>query len=402
MKSIFIWMVIIPSLAFAQDSINYPLKLSEVAAQLKLSNEGLNLGQLQVNNARQRVRFARANLLPKLNIWRLSSVLIDWRSAGEVLAEDLVPFLVPANWQRVKEEKLFKSALEESIHGLQKNTILQAKLLYLQLQQDTNHWKLQRDYYDALQSLVEDLKQQSLLNPNLYMSYVEASHQHHRLATDLLDLELLIAEERQQLSLALGLSSPFLAETVEEDYVVSTSTTMDSNPDDHSCELKEFDYLLDAASHVKREIQWSILGTSDQSRGIAGGVFNEIPVQGGLGLGMGASLNIHRNQVSQLKRSRQGIAEIVARQGQLIVTGLNLTKEQLKIAMEKLDELKLEMDYLILQRSLGSQFNFMQWMNLLQELTLQKIEISHLQMKINGQLEKQARMLELGDYHIKH
>lgn len=290
------------TLALAQTDV--PFKLQDVAEKIKTSNLGTIEGATRVYNSRQQIKFARASLLPKLNIWRLSSVLVDWKAAADVITQDLVPFLIPGNWQRAKQAKIFAEATNESFHSLSKNTIFHAKLQYFQLQQDTYQYELQQKLLLEIDKAVESIAGQIHFKPELLQWYQELLYQKTLIESDLLSLSQLIWQERQQLSTSLGFTSDDIVlvdEFTPAELIFSRSEEIQRDSLDASCELKEYDQLLKVSKSVKKEIQWNVFGVSDISRGAGGGVFDAVPIQDGLGFGSGASFKIHKSQIELLK-----------------------------------------------------------------------------------------------------
>ncbi len=390
MKNILILFCIITSLnLLAQQDVL--IKVDDVANKLKDSNLELYAGATQVYNAKQRIKFARNSLLPKLNIWRLASVLVDWKAAGEVLAQDLVPFLVPANWQRVKESKLLGEATNEGFHGLQKNTIFQTKLMYFQLQQEIFQNELQREYLSKIDKILVSLSGQTHFNNQINQWFRDLSYKKTLIEFDIIEMNKLISEERQQLSLALGLNSKelMMPEKLESNFgmEIQDYSDADENEEDvlfQSCELKEFDYVLKAAPKVKKEINWNVLGVSDISRGAAGGVFDDIPIQDGLGFGMGSSLKIHKQQIELLKKQREGVSQILLRQIQSIAYKIKLLEQQHKISLDKLELLEQDKEQMQLRFTLGANFNPVVLADLEQRFSLAKISIANISLTIKS------------------
>lgn len=406
MKNILILFCIITSLnLLAQQDVL--IKVDDVANKLKDSNLELYAGATQVYNAKQRIKFARNSLLPKLNIWRLASVLVDWKAAGEVLAQDLVPFLVPANWQRVKESKLLGEATNEGFHGLQKNTIFQTKLMYFQLQQEIFQNELQREYLSKIDKILVSLSGQTHFNNQINQWFRDLSYKKTLIEFDIIEMNKLISEERQQLSLALGLNSKelMMPEKLESNFgmEIQDYSDADENEEDvlfQSCELKEFDYVLKAAPKVKKEINWNVLGVSDISRGAAGGVFDDIPIQDGLGFGMGSSLKIHKQQIELLKKQREGVSQILLRQIQSIAYKIKLLEQQHKISLDKLELLEQDKEQMQLRFTLGANFNPVVLADLEQRFSLAKISIANISLTIKSEHEKLKRLFEKDEYKI--
>ena len=102
------------------------------------------------------------------------------------------------------------------------------------------------------------------------------------------------------------------------DYTDFEYRVIDSSP-----ELRQFDYFISASDSVRKEVIYSFLGTSNMSRGSAGGVFDNIPIQDGLGFSLPASMRIASAQKEILKVQKRGIEETVKRHLKLLVSNYN-------------------------------------------------------------------------------
>lgn len=384
-----------------------PLKLKDVAEKIKTSNLEVYDGATRVYNARQRIKFARASLLPKLNIWRLGSVIIDWKSAADVITQDLVPFLVPGNWQRVRQVKVFNEATNESFHGLTKNVIFHAKLQYFQLQQDLYQSSMQEDLLVLVNQMLKDISGQIYIRPELAAWVRDLNFQKTQIESDLLNFKQLIWEERQQLSIALGIetNSIILPEKISNFENSSDSEIQidESNTDfiNSSCELKEYDHLIRIAPSIKKEIEWNVLGVSEIARGAGNGVFDSVPIQDGFGFGMNSSLKIHKSQTELLKKQREGVVQILTRQNQSIQKNFQRIKESSLVIEERMKIVNQELDILKMQMTIGSPVHPIQLLNLQQKKILVGIEsiANYFQEKI--EIEKIKRLYGQEDYEFE-
>lgn len=397
----------LPGYLFAQQDTL--IKMNGLTEKLKSSNPDIYTGATQVYNANQKIKFARSALLPKLNIWRVASIIIDWKSVADILTQDVIPFLVPSNWLKMKESKILYEATNEGFHSLQKNTIFQTKLMYLQLQQEIYQRLLQEDYLLSIDKMLATLDGQTHFNNSMSQTYRDLSYKKSVLQMDILKLENLILEERNLLSMALGLKPNELLMPEEINPVLlKKSSNMnyikDYNTDVllYSCELKEFDSLIKVAPKVKGEIYWNLLGVTNISRGAAGGIFDEIPIQDGLGFGKNTSLRIHKKQLDLLNKQREGIAQILLRQVDTISSNFKFLEQQKAISFEKLALLEIDHEQLQLESIFGTNFNPLKLSETEQKIVLTKILIANLSLALFSEQEKLKRLYEQDDYSIIH
>lgn len=387
--------------SFAQ--VDVPVKLQDVAEKIKTSNLGTIEGAARVYNSRQQIKFARASLLPKLNIWRLASVIVDWKSAADVITQDLVPFLIPGNWQRAKQAKVFAKATNESFHNLLKNTILHAKLQYFQLQQDVYQYELQEILLSEVDKTIDSIEGQIHFKPEVFQWYQELLYQKTLIESDLVNLNQLIWLEKQQLSITLGFTSNevVLAENfIPMKLVFSLPEELAKDSLEVSCELKEYDHLISVSKNVKKEIQWNVFGVSDISRGAGGGVFDAIPIQDGLGFGSAASFKIHKSQVELLKKQRDGVVQVLNRQKQNIQKNLKSIEAELAVIRKRTQLIKKEIEQAQTQISFGTEISPAYLVTLKQKNVLNDVEQIAAYFKYQVELEKLKRLNGAEDYDL--
>lgn len=385
--------------SFAQ--VDVPVKLQDVAEKIKTSNLGTIEGATRVYNSRQQIKFARASLLPKLNIWRLASVIVDWKSAADVITQDLVPFLIPGNWQRKKQAKVFAEATNESFHSLSKNTIFHAKLQYFQLQQDVYQYELQEKLLSEVDKSIDSIAGQIHFKPEVFQWHQELLYQKTLIESDLVNLNQLIWQERQQLSISLGFTSDdvILAEKfVPMKLVFSLPEELSKDSLEASCELKEYDHLIRVSKTVKKEINWNVFGVSDISRGSGGGVFDAIPIQDGLGFGSGASFKIHKSQVELLKKQRDGVVQVLNRQKQNIQKNLKSIEAELAVIKKRTQLIKKELEQAQTQISFGTEISPAYLVTIKQKNVLNDVEQIAGYFKYQVELEKLKRLNGIEDY----
>ena len=77
-------------------------------------------------------------------------------------------------------------------------------------------------------------------------------------------------------------------------------------------------------------VEISFLGTTSMSRGVAGGVFDSLPTQDGLGFGTPASMRVVSAEKELLRVQRRGAEETIKRQLRLLVSNYNLDLEGMR------------------------------------------------------------------------
>lgn len=325
-------------LAQSQSVETVEVSLNQVVG--KVSNENLTVYEsaLRVYQAKESITVARMNLLPRLNLWKLASAAVEIFAGGPVgaaagafsIVEDIAPFVVPANWFRVSQAKLFYEADLEGYRALWGNEVLTAKSLYFHLLLDTSLLEHIRKSREDLNEIYRIVKVRETFGGAPQTVSQEIKQRLLALDEDARAIEVLIAEEESLLGFMMGYETGVrlkakpiklpdydsLSQLNYEDFVFRAV--------DESPEIRQFNHLIEASQYVRREVQYAFLGASSFSRGLTGGVFDNLPLQSGLGFGTAASLRIVRTQKEILKVQQKAVKETVKRHLKLLVNNYNL------------------------------------------------------------------------------
>ncbi len=297
----------------------------------KVSTENLEVYQnaLKVYQAKKHISYSRAALLPKLNFWRILSTPFDPKSLLGIVS-DIAPFLIPSNWFQVKIDKQLYYAQQEAYRALWANEVMTAKALYVHLLYDQNllsHIEASKSELKKLNGIV---KSHEILGGAPQGASREVEIRLLALEEDARSLHILIEEEMSLLAYMLGfgatanlqlepLTAPDLSRLAELSYEAFEPRVLAVAP-----ELKQFDYLVKASRYVKKKIYFSMFGVTNESRGVAGGIFDNVPIQDGLGFGAPYSVQISKAETEILKLQKQGAAETLKRQLRLMIANHNL------------------------------------------------------------------------------
>jgi hypothetical protein len=299
--------------------------------------------------------------LPKLNLWNVAGLLGNAAggvggviggamggptgiaggvigAVGSVLsaasmAEDIAPFLVPANWFRAKEAGLLYTAEQEGYRALWSNELMTGKSLYMHLLLDRSllaHIEQSRKELDDILTIVQ---MRELLGGAPQGASRDIEVRMLALKEDKRSLEVLVEEEESLLVYMMAfpadmkfvfgaLEMPDFSSFEPLDYSDFEFRATDTAP-----ELRQFDSLISIADYIQKEVLFSFLGASSASRGVAGGVFDGMPTQSGLGFGTPSSMRVVRAQKELLKVQRKGVEETIKRQLRLLVSNYNLDLE---------------------------------------------------------------------------
>jgi outer membrane protein TolC len=295
-----------------------PLKISDVVQKVSASNYKVYENALRVYQAKANIEKARADLLPNLNIWSLGSLILDPSSIFDRIT-DVAPFLVPANWFRLEENKLLYLAEREGYRALWGNEVFTAKSLFRTLLLDQRLYAQVNNSISELERVLKIAKTKEAFGAAKPGTAKVIELRLLGLQEDAENLRLLIEMEYDELTQALGFPAstqlqlvPLEIPNLELQQPVASADyefrLLATSP-----ERRQFVHFFSVLAQIKNEIEYSILGVSQISRGVAGGVFDHIPIPQGLG-GRSASLKILHSQQEILRTQQKGIEETLKRQ----------------------------------------------------------------------------------------
>lgn len=322
----------------AQAGVKLPIE--EVVKRVGSENYVVLENAQRVYQAKERIQLARRNLLPKLNLWRIVGIPFDPKSAIGVI-EDIAPFLVPNNWLRVKEEKLFSQAQKQSYRALWGNEVLTAKSLYFHALMDRTLLSSIQDNITSLETVYQIARTRETLGGQPEGLSKDVRVRILGLQEDRRNLEVVLREETSLVAFVSGLPGntdveltavelPDLGTLDPLSYEDFEFRAMDSSP-----EIRQYQAMIKAAEIVKNERYFTFLGSSTLSRGLMGGVFDELPYQDGLGFGLGPSIRIAKAQKKILEIQEKAVTETVRRSLKVLVENYNLDLESSDNLMQR-------------------------------------------------------------------
>jgi len=305
--------------------------------------------------AKLNVEQARNNLLPKLNIWSLAKVVIDPLALLDVIP-DIAPFLVPSNWFRLRETEILFFAEKEGYRALWANELSATHTIYLRILMDHELYQIVSAHRADLNNLHEIAQSRLTVGLEKIETVNALEIQLLKLEDDESQLKLLIEEELLALSFSLGYPANQVIEIAPVtlmkpsnqsviDYKLYVLKALDVAP-----EIRQFDNFLKVIPWLKKEANFSFLGGSETSRGVAGGIFDNISISNGLGFSTATSIKIIDSQKKILDLQRTGVVETIKRQLQNVVnsynTGVNYyakTEKREALAISTIETLSLKL-----------------------------------------------------------
>lgn len=307
-----------------------PITLEDVTAQVTRENYFVLENAERVYQAKESVQIARKNLLPKLNIWNIVENAGNGPLGFLGVITDIAPFLVPNNWFRVGEEKLFAEATSNGYRALWANELLTARGLLLQAGLDERLLEQVRQNGRDLDALYPMVKNRETMGTIPAGSIKQFEVRELSVHEEIRGLEKVIQENRSQLAYLLGL--PGNDEAVPsgirylnaKDGKIRYYSDYESRMLSSSFELKQYDALILAAKKIKKGRYFNFLGTSSLPRSAAGSVFDGLPQQDGLGFGLGPSVRVVKSERKILEIQRKAVQETLKRNLKIQIESFNL------------------------------------------------------------------------------
>lgn len=400
MKAIIVLSVLLPVAALGAVR---EVSLDEVVHKVRAANHAVYQDAQKVYQAKAHIERARADLLPKLNVWKLVPALFDPMALLDVIT-DLAPFLVPGNWFRLEENKILYKAEREGFRALVANEIHTAKSLYLRVLFDAKLLAHVQRSREDLAIVLEIVKTRETFGGVAPGTSRDLEIRMLGLREDERNLRSLIEAETNALSFALGMKAPVtlkllpvadlnVADLSPLSYEAYADRMIDASP-----ERKQYSRLLEVLPYLKQELEWSILGASTTSRGVAGGIFDAIPIPDGLGFGNGATMKLIKAQGNILRSQRAGVEETLKRQLQQAVRDYNLDLEYSDDFNARMRLAREARQSMLDRLNLGEEFNVLELIELSKSLIAAEASIYGTQLRLATTRDKIDRLILARDY----
>lgn len=414
MKTLFTLLLVLSlsPAVYSQSRQEVEIDLKQVVEKVSTEDFKVYEAAIRVYQAKEGITVARMNLLPRLNVWKLASAALSIFSGGPIgaasgafsIVEDIAPFVVPANWFRVNQAKLFYKADVEGYRALCGNQVLTAKSLYFHLLLDTSLLEHIKKSRGELQDIYRIVNVRETFGGSSQKVSLEIKQRILALEDDIRGMETLINEEENILGFMMGYptGTRLKAKGVKlPDYdklELLSYEDFEFRAIDSSPEIKQYDFIIEAADYVRKEVRYSFLGSSSMSRGLTGGVFDDLPIQNGLGFGNAASLRVVRSQKEMLRVQKEAVRETVKRHLSLLVNNYNLDVNSYKNNRKRVE---------LADASLKNLYQRIRFGEEVESLTLLEASRNHIEAdtalyaimyRFLSSEDKLARMIFHGDY----
>lgn len=292
--------------------------LTDITNAAMKQNISIKEKLIEGHQSQQQVHHNRMSLLPKLDLYSIIN------SGGSIIGvasviEGIAPFLVPANWFRVNEAEISQSFQSNSMQALWGNEILETRAMYLTMVSDTNSLKVYDSYLQDLQELQDIAETRDQFGGDRLGALEMLLAQKNKVTEDQISLKDLVNQEFYTLS-QMAMIDPKTPLEVDSNAKIESSWTyleadkLIATSQSISPEVQSYDDLIHMLAEIKKEIKFSFFGTSNLSRGVAGGIFDDLPVDGGWSFSTKAAFALTKTKEELLKNQQLGAKETLKRQ----------------------------------------------------------------------------------------
>ena len=400
-------LILLSALAFAPEAYSAPkkpvtIKLPEVVKQVRSRNYKVQVATMRTYQAKANIEKARADLLPRLNIWSIAKIILDPTSIIDSI-QDIAPFLVPANWSRLEQNKILYQAEQEGYRALWSNEVHVTKMLYMRILFDQKLLNHVSASVTSLEEVLEIVKFHETFGAVRPGSARDIEIRVLGLKEDEQNLRLLIAQEIDELSYALAIKAdvqmvlapvtlPEPDSLKQIDYKAHEARAVSISP-----ERTQYTFLLRTLEHIRQEVRYSFFGNSPISRGVAGGVFDAIPQTSGI-FGKNATMKIVDAQRDILITQRTGIEETVRRQLRALANQYNSDLQMASQYSRRLQLARESNEALLRRAELGEQLNAFEFSENVKTRIQAETALFAMQFRLFSNIDRLQRLTFTADY----
>ncbi len=296
-------------------------------------NVGIAIALNDVQQAKNQVTQARANLLPSVS---LGGVISGGPSFMLTTVSFLLPFLMPSNWLDLKESNYLLKSQGMSYYLAQLNGYASAYSLYQTIVGDIQLRAALQQQYENFKGIEDQLRLPAEMGMIRMEDYLQAQAQAKLAYVQVSQMDELIKREKAAVRQMLAL--PLAQDIAFEDIDVPMSPVEDADPqtlldrvNESSPENQQLNYMITAAQYGKWSKAFSFLSGSSlgMNRPSTGGAFSDVTQTGSVNLGFGyfPALQLSNLQINQLRLRKQ---ELRFDQAQLLEVSLGSLVEAQK------------------------------------------------------------------------
>jgi hypothetical protein len=420
-------------------SLPLPLEISleDVGRIVSKQNFKIFDNAQRIYQSKEHIKFAQANLWPKINIWTmfnlatmglgigtgfgvgLGAVVVG--SAGDLI-QDIAPFLMSANWFKLDEEQILFWVEKEDYRSLWANETQTAKLLFYSIARDITIYQALQKQLPVMEEMYRWAKLRGVLSGDAESQAVmnEIRIKILMMQDDTRMLQQMIASEQGEFAHLLGMDPntpwvlgfkeiesefkkmiPLDRALVREEELTPTVELIHFKVLESSPEMRQYPYLRKALKLVRKQIQFSIFGTSSFSVGSGSGPFSHIPVQNGLGFAQTASFNIVANEAIRLDGMERATKNMILLQVKQVLGEKTALASTLAFKEQAWSLAQVSVDKLWATLRLGGAVSLKDMTEMIEMCFARRINLIATQYRMLSLREKLERLTWSADYADK-
>ncbi len=270
--------------------------IAQLVGRAKYFNYTVSQEAEKVFRAREQVRDARAAILPRLRLGTLVAAVTSGSVGGAVVtaAGDLVPFLFPSNWYRLREAQSLSSAETKAFASLRGNEMLEVEAMVYSIKRDQEVAAALQEHISWMEQTGRMLLAAETVGaiPRGVAGYFQTTLTPYR--SDLSAFQSLIVEELSALAHGTALDPIAGIQSIDPVEVIDPGVVPSINPSSlasaavqGSWEIAALSELRKAAVLMRREVIWSVLDPNSST---------------GLSFGYGAELRIAKSEIDSIDK----------------------------------------------------------------------------------------------------
>lgn len=344
---------------------------------------------------------ARMHLLPSLNIWDILNSVTGFEVN---LIEDIAPFLIPANWYRMSENKLLHQAEKLSYRALVANEVMNARGVYWRILHDDEVIQVLNRHVNELEDIIEAVRIREEIGVVPVGTTRQLQIRHLGIKDDWHQLRLLYQRELLELTMALGYPAE-QHHIIRKDELAVVDRLGRTNfyqglPSalTLSPELAQFNYFLQVIPKLRGEVYFSIMGAGKASRGLPGGVFDNLPTLEGFGFTAAPVMKIIASQQRLLTLQRDGVRETLKRQWQGAINELQIGLERKETLADRIRLTQESKRFIEQKIKRGENINMFELLDITRSLVESEIAYVALRYHLRANIDIRDRLLFEGGY----
>lgn len=361
----------------------------------------------RVYQSKQSIKHARASLLPKLNVWTLLKIpaaFVDPFALGDVV-QDLMPFLIPANWFQVRQANAMAKVQVTQYLAMWSNELATARLLFFGAYREKELRSLLIESLEDYKRVLTIARARRSFGRDGGFALNLIQERILAVEDDLRSMDILVESNIRDLQFVAGIDQselvnivdPILPNPLEATPLEIEKLRIKALSD--SPELKQYSYLAQALKTIRGSMRFSVLGASTYSAAAGNGAFDSIPVTDGLGFGQASAINISKSELDILMIKKEASKQVLLRQFELLTKEYDLLDESYSTSLERFELASLNRQILESQLRYGGEISPLELIEAFDNIARTKALMLSYRVRFSEVVEKIKRLTFTAPYN---